>query len=49
MYNYIATLVGRITSEIVRDLKDLIGDSEPSDAVVQSLLADQLEGLYAEE
>lgn len=50
MYNYISTLVNRISKEICNDLRGLIGDHEPTDAVIQSLLADQLEEvLNAEE
>lgn len=41
MYNYVATIVNRLKKLIIKDLKDLIGSHEPSDAVIQSILKEQ--------
>lgn len=43
MGNYVATLVARIKKGIARDLRELIGSYEPSDQVIQSILASPLE------
>ena len=51
MYNYIATIVNRLRQLIVKDLTYLIGDNEPSDAVIKSILVYQQEDVsgYAQE
>lgn len=38
MYNYINTIVNRIFDRIRRELRELIGSYEPSDAIIQSIL-----------
>ena len=43
LYNYISTLVNKIYSIIREDLVYLIGSYEPSDAVIQSILASPIE------
>ena len=43
MYNYVAVLVNRIKSLIIKDMRDLIGDSEPSDSVIQSIMSSSME------
>ena len=43
MYNYVAILVARVRKLIIKDMRDLIGYSEPSDAVIQSILTSPLE------
>lgn len=43
MYNYVATLVARVRKLIIKDMRDLIGYFEPSDSVIQSILASPLE------
>ena len=42
MYNYVATLVNIIKKLIVKDLRSLIGSCEPSDTVVQSIIASSM-------
>lgn len=49
MYNYVSTIVNRLKSLIVKDLRDLIGSNEPSDAVIQSIISGQAEASYVEE
>lgn len=44
MSNYIDTLVNRMKALVVKDLKTLIGDSEPSDAVMQAVIASNFGG-----
>jgi len=43
MFNYINTLVARIKKLIVKDLRDLIGSAEPTDTVVQAIIASSME------
>lgn len=43
MENYIGVLVNRIKKLIIKDMRDLIGDSEPSDAVIQSIMSSSME------
>ena len=43
LYNYISTLVNKIYSIIREDLVYLIGSYEPSDAIIQSILASPIE------
>lgn len=43
MENYVTTLVARIKKLIVKDLKDLIGSAEPTDTVVQAIIASSME------
>lgn len=38
MYNYISTVVNRIKALIVKDLRYLIGDNEPTDDVIKSII-----------
>ena len=49
LYNYVAVLVARIKSLIVKDLRELIGDSQPSDAVIQAIMNSSLEDYYDQE
>lgn len=42
MHNYIATLVNIIKKLIVKDLRSLIGSAEPSDSMVQSIIASSM-------
>lgn len=44
-YNYISTLVAEIKILIVKDLKILIGDSEPTDYMVQAIMQSAKEGV----
>lgn len=39
MENYVNTLVNQIKKLIAKELKQLIGDAEPSDSIVQSIIA----------
>ena len=39
MHNYVDVLVNRMRALVVKDLKGLIGDAEPSEAVMQSIIA----------
>lgn len=43
MKNYVAVLVNRIKKLIIKDMRYLIGDSEPSDSVIQSIMSSSLE------
>lgn len=43
MYNYIATVVNVIRKLIVNDLKMLIGDNEPTESVIKSIMSVQTE------
>lgn len=51
MYNYIATIVNRLRSLIAKDLIQLIGDNEPTQDVIKSILSNQMEdaNTYAQE
>lgn len=49
MYNYVSIIVNRLKNLIVKDLRDLIGSNEPSDAVIQSIISGQAEATYVEE
>lgn len=49
MYNYVSVIVNRLKNLIVKDLRDLIGSNEPSDAVIQSIISGQAEASYVEE
>ena len=51
MYNYVSTIVYRIRALIVKDLKMLIGENEPSESVIKSIMSGQTEELvnYVEE
>lgn len=44
MYNYIDVLVNRLRSLVVNDLRGLIGDAEPSEAVMQAVIASNFGG-----
>lgn len=41
--NYVLTLVARIKKEIVKDLRDIIGQHEPSDQVVRDIMMSSIE------
>ena len=50
MQNFVSTLVNQIKKLIAEDLKSLIGDSEPSDAIVESIIASSFgESTYDQE
>ena len=42
LYNYVATLVNIIKKLVVKDLRALIGNAEPSDSVVQSIISSSM-------
>lgn len=49
MKNYIKTLVARIRKLISTDLKEIIGDSEPSDSVIQAIMSSSMEEYHDKE
>lgn len=42
MKNYVATLVNQIKKLLVKDMRELVGSCEPSDAVVQAIIASSM-------
>ena len=49
MANYVLTLVARIKKEIVKDLRDIIGQHEPSDQVIRDIMISPIERYVASE
>ena len=49
MKNYVSVLVARIRKLISKDLFELIGDSQPSDAVIQAIMGSSMEDYYDQE
>ena len=42
MQNYVLTLVNQIKKLIVKDMKDLVGSFEPSDSVIEAIIASSM-------
>lgn len=42
MENYVSTLVNQIKKLLVKDMRDLVGSFEPSDSVLQAIIASSM-------